>query len=478
MGFIENLEDEAIIENTKGGRYYSTSYNANLDIFSAISRFQDTDELIQKYKMALAEDEKLALANLLYLLDIRSGKGERYIFKTLYKYLCKNEKELALKILPFISILGRWDYILVGIDTNIEKEVIKIIDKTIKSDKLSDTPTLLAKWLPSHKTHNKRNEMAKKIAKKLGMTEKEYRKTLTAIRKKLNLVENSLTKKQYELIDFETVPTKAMLKYSKAFERNMSYAYREYLNRVNKGQAKINTTGLYSYEIINNILKGLPIDDKLYDAMWENQKDVLNGINENILVMADTSGSMTSYHNIPYATSVGLAIYISQRNTGYFKDHFISFSTDPAFQKVVGRNIKEKVQNMKMVNENTNIDKAFELLLNTAVKNNILQEELPSYIIIVSDMEFDKGVYSENGTNFNGWKTEFSKKGYTLPKIIFWNVAGDTLGVPVTKNTKDVVMVSGFSTAILDNLFTLEKFTPADSMIAKLQKYIDMLEVE
>ncbi len=477
MPLIQELQKNVTKENTKGGKYYNSTYDANLDVFAGVTRYQDTDDMILKYKKALAENETLALANLLYILDIRDGKGERLIFKTLFKHLCKNNKDAALKILPFISDLGRWDYILVGLDTTIDSEVVELIKKTLESDKNSEIPTLLAKWLPSHRTHNVKNEIAKKLIKKLGITEHEYRKTLTTIREKLHLIENNLTKKEYNTINFEQVPTKAMLKYNSALRYHCKEEYIKYLENVENVQAKINTTGLYSYEIVNNILKGIPVDEKLYNLMWENQRDILKGCDKNILVMADTSASMTNMSNIPLATSIGLAIYIAERNTGEFKDYFMTFSSKPQIQKVIGKNIIEKVQNIECVNQDTDIDEAFKLLLETAYDKNIPQEEMPSHLIIISDMEFDDGVYSKNGTNFNGWKKAFKEKNYELPKIIFWNVRGDTLGYPTTKYEEDVAMISGFSTALLDNIFNLEEITPMKIMMAKLQKYVDMLEV-
>ena len=79
MSYLENLQKNFTITNTKGGKYYSTTYDANLDIFVGISRYNDTDEIIKKFKKALAEDRTLALANLIYLLDIRSGKGVAFL---------------------------------------------------------------------------------------------------------------------------------------------------------------------------------------------------------------------------------------------------------------------------------------------------------------------------------------------------------------------------------------------------------------
>ena len=475
MSYLDSLKQNSTIENTKGGRYYGTTYDANLDIFAGISRYNDTYDIIEKFKKAIAEDKTLALANLMYLLDIRSGKGERLLFQTLFRYLCESEKEMALLILPKIPEYGRWDYILEGLDTLIEDEVIELIKKQLEEDKKSENPSLLAKWLPTHRTHNVRNEIAKKLIKKLGVTEQEYRKTLTSIRKKLKLIENNLTNKDYESINFENVPTKAMLKYRESFNRNCSEKYQEYLSQVKNGEKKINTTGLYCYEIVRNILLRVPVDNKLFDLMWENQKDFLNGYDKNLMVVADVSGSMEWPNELPLANSIGLAIYIAERNKGAFKNHFITFSEEPKMHKVVGKDIVEKVNNIEFEIANTNIDEVFKLLLNTAIENKSKQDEMPTHLIIISDMEFDQGVYSKEGTNFNGWKKYFDENGYELPKVIFWNVSANTMGVPVTKFDNDVAMVSGFSTSVLENLLTLDKLTPMKVMLQTLEKYINLL---
>jgi len=476
MNLLDGMKKNSTITNTKGSEYYMTTYDSNLDVFTMLSRYNSDEEIIRLFNNALNENEDLALANLLYVLDIRGGKGERRIFKTIFKDLCINHASSALRVLPFISELGRYDYILVGIDTSIEKEVISLIKKQLEMDMESDNPSLLAKWLPSHRTHNVNSVIAKKIMKNLNMTEKEYRQTLSKLRKKLNIVEKNLTERTYENIDFSKVPTKAMLKYTNAYMKRMSNEYSQYKDSVKKGEAKINTEGLLAYEIVKKLLWETKTDDEVYDLMWNNQKDLLKGCETNVLVMADTSGSMTCYGGIPYATSIGLALYTAERNTGIFKNHFITFSDKPYLCEIKGKTIKDKIANIPSIVANTDIDKAFELILKTAKKNKLKQEELPSHLLIISDMEFDRGVYSENGTNFDGWKQAFEAVGYKLPIIIFWNVAGSTQGVPATRFDNDVAMISGFSTNILENLFSLENYTPTNIMLEKLAIYLEMLK--
>ena len=385
----------------------------------------------------------------------------------------KKKPLYAIKILPFISELGRYDYILEGINTNIHNEVISLIKNQLLIDINSDNPSLLAKWLPSHRTHNSNNKIAKIIMKELNMNEKEYRKTLSKIRTVINIVEKNLTEKKYKNIDFNKVPSKAMLKYNNVFLKNMKDEFEKYKEEVKKGNSKINTEGLFAYEIIKKVLSNS--DDSLCDIMWNKQKDVLNGCNTNVLVMADTSGSMTCFNSIPFYTSIGLALYTAERNNGFFKNHFLTFSSEPQLYKIKGNTLKEKVLNIKPYVDNTDIDKAFELILNTAIENNLKQNDLPSHLLIISDMEFDKGVYSKEGTNFKGWKKSFLENGYNLPNIIFWNVAGSTKGLPVTVFDNDVSMISGFSTNILNNLLTLKNYSPLELMYDKLNTYIELL---
>ena len=127
---------------------------------------------------------------------------------------------------------------------------------------------------------------------------------------------------------------------------------------------------------------------------------------------------------------------------------------------------------------NTDIDKVFALILDIAKENNLSQSDLPEQILIISDMEFDRGIHSKSGTNFAGWKKAFAEYGYSLPTIVFWNASGNTHGLPTTKFENDVAMVSGFSTNVLTNLLTLDKYSPTLVMLDKLQKYLDMLKEE
>lgn len=305
------------------------------------------------------------------------------------------------------------------------------------------------------------------------MSEKEYRKMLRKLRQKINIVETHLTEKAYDKIDFSQVPGLAMIKYREAFNRNMWKKFMDYKKNLKSNKTTINTQGLFCYQIIKNVLFNKDIDSEILDLMWQNQKQIVT--DKNLLVIADTSGSMFSNNAIPYCTSIGLAIYAAQHNKGIFKNHFITFSNNPYFQEIKGNNISEIVNNIISEVGTTDIDKVFELLLNTAIKAKVKQDAMPSHILLISDMEFDEGVLSKGGTNLEGWRVAFQEKGYQLPSIIYWNVALNSLGIPITKYEEDVAIVSGFSINILEKLLTLDKYRPIDLMLDKLTIYLEML---
>ena len=116
---------------------------------------------------------------------------------------------------------------------------------------------------------------------------------------------------------------------------------------------------------------------------------------------------------------------------------------------------------------NTNIEKMFELILKTAVKNRLKQSDLPNRIIIVSDMEFDRCADRADMTNFESAKAKFARKGFTLPQLVFWNVNSLNRQQPVTMNEQGVVLVSGMSPQVFA-MFKDDKLDPYEFMMSVL----------
>ena len=496
-----------------------STLNFNLDMFAYSSRDpkQDYEKNKNRFKNALIENDKTALANLLYTLDIRNGKGERALFKSYFYTLIEMNKDCAIQILPYIPELGRWDYVFEGIGTEIEENVYELIRAylmmDIKNYNENKPVSLLGKWLPSIKTHNKKNYFAVKLAKKLNLTEKEYRKILSKLRGRLNIVEKHITNKEYEKIEYISVPSKAMVKYKNLFFVKDEVRFKEFIEELKTSKktkydnlfmndfvkmyldnlGKLGVNYLYGKTIkeayknsISDLIKDLSLkeledrqillqrlkDEKnLINAMWKKQSKI--GFDKNVLVVADTSASM---RGTPFETAISLAVYISQNNkSDEWRNRFIIFSSD-CIEYSYNKNAEftDIIDEIPLIVENTNIDTVFKKVLNDSIEKNLPQLD---EVIIISDMEFDEVQDKKNMSNFKYWKSEFAKHNYELPKIIFWNVARNVESFPVTKLDYGTCLVSGHSKNILKSIIDIENFDPIDVMLKTLEekKYFEMV---
>ena len=385
-----------------------------LDLFATIGALRNAEdqEIIVRFSRAYAEDRDLAIKMLFYSRDIRGGLGERRVFRTILKYLADAQAESVRKNLHYVSEYGRWDDLTILFGTKCEKEAMEVIRDRLAKDLAAldagENVSLMAKWLPSVNTSNADAvKDAKRIAKALGMTEAQYRKTLVKLRAKIRIIENNLRQKDYTF-EYSAQPSKAMLKYRKAFRRNDEERYTAFLERVSKGEKTIHTGTLYPYDIVEKALRfrGDETEQKALDVTWNALEDYAP--QGNALCVIDGSGSMYwGGTPTPATVALSLGMYFAERCKGEFHNHFITFSHNPKLVEIKGNDLVEKVRYCETFNEcaNTNIRKVFELILSTAVKNRLPQEDLPETLYFISDMEFDSCANDASLTNF-----EYAKK--------------------------------------------------------------------
>lgn len=459
---LQYLKNEANLTHTENGAVtYQSTQSECLDLFATIGalRRESDEEITNRFLRAYAENADLAMKTLFFARDIRGGIGERRVFRTILKWLAHNEPQSVEKNIPYIAEYGRYDDLLALMGTKCEREALAYIKKQLEADckalETGESASLLAKWLPSVNASNDDViRQAKHIARALGMNDAQYRKTLSALRAKISIIENNLREKDYAF-DYAKQPSKAMLKYRKAFLRNDSERYTAFMNRVTEGVEQIHTGTLTPYEVIAPFFKRdiRTEERKAIDVTWNAQEDFTGG--ENALVVIDGSGSMYGGSDpIPATVALSLGIYYAERNTGAFHNHFITFSENPRLVEIEGKDILEKVRYCHQFNEvaNTNIQRVFELVLKAAVKNHVPQEEMPSKIFIISDMEFDYCTEDCSLTNFEYAQKLFSEHGYRLPDLVFWNVNSRNRQQPVSVNDQGVALVSGCNARIFSML--------------------------
>lgn len=366
-----------------------------------------------------------------------------------------------MRNLGYIAEYGRWDDLLVLLDTPAEAEAVSVLKEQFEADmralQRGETVSLLAKWLPSVNASNAETvRRAKRLAKAFNMREAEYRRAVSALRREIGIIENNLREYDYSF-DYSKQPSKAMLIYRRAFMRNDGERYRAFLDRVSSGEAVLHTGTLMPYEVVTKTYKACERDRLVLDVTWNELEDFTG--DENALVVADGSGSMYwGGDPMPAAVAQSLAIYFAERNRGAFRGHFITFSRTPQLVKIKGRDITEKVRFCSSFNEcaNTDLAAVFELILRTAVKNRVRREELPRTLYIISDMEFDHCAKNAGVTNFEYAKAMYRKYGYELPRIVFWNVQSRNRQQPVRSNEQGVALVSGFTSRIFSQVMSGE----------------------
>lgn len=466
LQYIKEESNKTFTEN--GAVTYQSTNSDCLDLFSTIGalRRENDGEIINRFIRAYSENADLAMKMLFYARDVRGGLGERRVFRVILNWLSWYKPESVKKNLENIAEYGRFDDLLSLFGTPCEKEMISLVKKQFDADidamKNGKAVSLLAKWLPSVNASNVKNNMlGKMIAKKLGYTQAEYRKVLSQLRKNIKIIENNLREKDYTF-DYSKQPSRAMFKYQSAFIRNDSERYDAFINAVSAGKATLHADNVAPYELVEpylgygwyyecqSFMKIISeAEKKALNATWDSIPDF--GGNENTLAVIDTSGSMYGGAKpLPAAVAISLGMYFAQHNKGAFKNHFIEFSASPQLIEIKGETFADKLSYVASFSKvaNTNLEAVFGLILNAAIKNKLPQSELPSKLVIISDMEFDACVDNATTTNFNNAKKKFKSNGYNLPQIVFWNVASRNRQQPVTQNEQGVALVSGVTPRI------------------------------
>lgn len=472
----ETLNEDFNSSVTENGMIgYRTSGKNLLDLNFAVSSLRNASDkqIVDKWNGAYYEDKGLAMRWLFYCRDREQGLGERRTFRVILKDIAKNEPEVAKKLIGLVAEYGRFDDLWMLLDNkDVFDDVIGLINNQLKEDminmKANKPVSLISKWLPSENASSKETKRyAKIIREALGLTSKQYRKILSKLRGYIDVVEHKMSAKQWENINYEAVPSRANLIYNDAFLRNDEQRRRDYLGKLEKGEAKINASVLFPHDIVhkyNSSSYGISMKkyDAAIEALWKALPDTVNGCG-NTIVVADGSGSMTTRvgntNVMALEVANALAIYFAEHSSGDFKDKYITFSERPQLVDFSKANsLRDKIQIALRHNEvaNTNIEAVFDLILTTAINGHMSQDELPKNILIISDMEFDGAVTTNAARSrwdarrpdqrlFKVIEKRYNDAGYQIPRIVFWNLCSRTNTIPVKENDLGVALVSGFS---------------------------------
>ena len=501
--FMNGLTNAANYALTENGAVTHTSTRSDLlDMFAmgAAMRKRTDEDVILMFRKAFKENPSYALKCLFYIRDIRGGQGERRFFRVCMRDLATYDTEAAMRNLRYVPEFGRWDDLYVFVGTPLEAVALNFMKEQLALDIQCKTPSLLAKWMKSENTSSAESRRLATITRKaMGMNHKQYRKTLSVLRDRINIVERLMSENRWDEIEFDKIPSKAGMIYKNAFarhdlEREKSIkevqTYAEFARDTTK---KVNAKTLYPYECVEKAaqlmgstqwgIRHRNMNDTnrlMVNKFWDNLTDYFNGASLNALAVVDTSSSMWG---TPVYVATSLGMYCAEKANGPFAGHYVSFSQNPRLVKVEGVDFCDKVDRIIRTDlcENTDIEKTFDMLLDTAIRNGCSQEDLPQNIIIISDMEFDRArgygrtydwstrTYKVNNatpeTLMEGIARKWRECGYQMPHLIFWNCDARQNNIPMLGNGP-ISYVSGFSPSIFQTIMTGK--TGLDLMFEKL----------
>lgn len=468
MSFADAMRDESKFTRTENGAVaLNTTGNALLDLFGSIGSLREADKnrIETLFAEAYREDPLFATKIVFYARDIRGGLGERKTFRTLIKYMANKHPETLRPNLDLIGVFGRYDDMYELIGTPLEEDMWAAMKKQFEEDLHNLTEgkaiSLLAKWIKTADASSKRTrEMGILTAHKLGYPVYNFKRIVRKMRQRIGVVESLMSAGKWDEIKYPEVPSRAMMIYRKAFMKHDSARFEEFIGKAEKGEVKINASTLFPYDIVEKILYKRE-SSRVLEAQWN---ALPNYVEEgtNALVMADVSGSMSGR---PMATSIGLAIYFAERNVGAYHNLFMTFSGRPETVVLKGETLEQKIRNVSKANwdMNTDLKAAFDRVLEIAEDNHIPQEEMPKAIVVISDMEIDN-CGNREWSFYDKMANKFSKAGYVIPNIIFWNVNSRHDVFHADQRRKGVQIASGQSVTVFKQVLQNLGFNPVEAM--------------
>ena len=462
---MNKLVESTLTKDSKtlnGMLTHSTSLNKCLDFFAlaGASRNMSENDITKLFTGAFAENPNFAAKILFWARDIRGGAGERRLFRICMMWLSENYPAESKLLTEHIPEFGRWDDIFYGDSDQAIESIIWA---------LASANSLCAKWMP------RKGPIANQLRKEMDCTPKEYRKALVAL---TNVVETRMCKKEWNQITYKGIPSKAFSKYQKAFWKNDPTRFESFLNDVKEGKSSINAGAIFPHDVIKSYINDYDAtNNAAITEQWNALPNYMEGSTERILPVCDVSGSM---NGTPMDVSISLGLYISERNEGAFKDAFMTFSANPEMQYLKG-DVFQRVQQLSQADwsMNTDLQLTFKTILSKAVSEKVPVNEMPTKLLIISDMEFDAAhgdqwsSYDEvsewNPTAMEMIKNEYKQSGYEMPGIVFWNVNGRAGSITSQATTENTALVSGFSPAILTSVLSGKITHPLQVMIDTIQ---------
>jgi hypothetical protein len=430
-----------------------------------------------------------------HIRDCRDGKGERELGRRALAWLLINYPQEFTKVYTMIPEFGRWDdmlqlfprvlelsnieYVRANYSSPVKDEsqlqkarkvqelVVSEFAAKLLADKLlmedGKPCSLAAKWAPTEKDSlDRKTGVVATLARSMKLHPQAYRKTVTTpLRSYLNVVEKYMVENRWSEIDYSKVPSCAIKRLKKAFEKHSPEAFAEWRAKLSTGETTVKATQLFPYELVKEMeQKGLA--DPICEAQWKViiSKVKEMGIMKDTIAVVDTSGSM---RGLPMQVAISIGLILLETVEGEFANHLLTFHDSPSFAVIKGETLYERYKQIANMGwgGSTDLIATFQLILKRGKACNIPQDKMPKKLMIISDMQLNQADRNPDRTNFETIDQMYKDSGYVRPQIVFWNVNGGSLDYPVSVDENGTALISGASPAVMKQVMESCDFSPA-----------------
>lgn len=436
------------------------------------------EEIIENFRRIFYSGTSYSIKLLFFIRDKVNGLGERRVFRVLLNYLGNEHPKYIENNLTLIPKYGRWDDLYSLFNTKVEDAVIDLFRNQIQIDINSNKPSTLGKWLKSENTSSKESRsFGNKTRRLLGYSPKEYRRLLSSLRRKIDIVETNISRREYSKINYENLTELNIKKYKKAFLKNdkadyekfklenpkKTFIFKSLENIISIIRETLNNPGINSIE--DMYLKNLEylIDKNIKDLNTFEDTLIINGI----------EGELIQNKNRYFDILISTILLYNKLNLNSFKNYYMSFKNNPKFNKLTSTDYIGSIKSMSKNNINYNMDlnSALDLLLFTSIKKNLKPEAIPKSIMFIYNKSEDM---SFNNLKFISEK--WINSGFEMPKIKLWNLKD--LSSKFSISYKDnVVIISGYNKYIWKYILESREIKNSNIIIDKFNniQYNDLI---
>lgn len=466
-----------IFLNKKGAQQAPNLGNPVYEFMSKAGNFADNTyyktkptNLIEQFFLAFQYSPLQAMKALMWVRDPRGGSGQRRLFK---KLLNRTDSTTIFsnwihanvdKIIEY----GRWDDVLNLLDTTAKPKALSLI-----ADAINRQDRLACKWMPrpNKKVSFKTSRHAFTIKQFMGLNNKDYRAKLV---NGTHTVESDMSSDQWDSIDLNSLPGVAMARYSKAFQKHMPIAWKQF---VESKTTTVKAKALFPHEIVR--MMKAQVDEKMLQKTWTDMLDKNLLSSHRILPVIDQSGSM-HYSSIASLSlgeiAAAIGMYVSELMPGALHKRFVTFSNRPQVIHWESETLEQCLARISREDAlTTNLEAVFDTLLSYAEALNVTPDQMPQAIMIISDMQFDAScgqIRVPSATVVENALAKWDETPYTRPALVFWNLAGYA-GQPIA-GYENTAFISGFSPAILKHLFASMDTDDTGRLYINYDKLIDL----